>query len=87
MVRYLCRSSSTPMLSWMFSLDYDRRTVAIDAPVNWLWFTRQYVLFLRSVFVNGRQYVTQATGVFEACDYASGADHRSPRAAPHSIKP
>ena len=84
MVSYTCRSLSASTQSWVFSLDYDRHAVTIDAPVNWVWFTPQHVLFLHSAFINGRHYLTQsytldrATGAFEACDYASGVDQRLP---------
>jgi hypothetical protein len=82
-ITYRCRSPSAPE-TWVFSLDYGERTVVVDAPVNWAWFTRQHVLFLHSVFVNDRQYVTQsytldlATGAFEVCDFAAGEGRTSP---------
>jgi hypothetical protein len=92
-VSYHCRSASVPRQTWTFSVDYDRHTVVIEAPVNWTWITRQYVLFLHSAFVNGRHYLTQSytldrtTGAFEVCDYASGPDQRSPCDATFLCRP
>jgi len=81
---YQCESSSVVAYKWAFSLDFNNHAVLTEAPVNWVWFTPQFVMFGHSVLVKGGHYSTQsyaldrATGVFEACDYASAAELPTP---------
>lgn len=77
---YLCHHSGGGAATWHFGLDEERQSVAIDAPVNWTWMTRDSVLFLHYATIDGRQYATQTytldrrSGRFEVCDFTAGND-------------
>ena len=77
---FLCRLPEGGPAAWHFALDEARQAVSIDAPVNWVWMTRESVLFLHYTSINGRQYATQTytldrrSGRFEVCDFTGGSD-------------
>jgi hypothetical protein len=60
-----------------FDLDHQSRTVSTEVPVNWVWFGRDFVMFLHSVQAFGRVYATQSytfeetANSLELCDYGT----------------
>jgi len=60
-----------------FGLDYQSRPVSTEVPVNWVWFSRHFVMFLHSVQFRDRVYATQtytfdeAANSLELCDYGT----------------
>ena len=52
-------TAENPHHELAFDLDYNGGTVSTEVPVNWVWFGRHFVMFLHSVAVLDRTYVTQ----------------------------
>lgn len=70
-------TATDPQRELTFELDYQNRTVASEVPVNWVWFSQHFVMFMHNVQVQGRAYATQvytfnATAEsLELCDFGS----------------
>jgi len=63
-----------------FDLDFNRQAVSGAFPISWAWFAPGSVLFGHGVLINGDYHTTQsytfdrATGMLEACDFATGGE-------------
>jgi hypothetical protein len=76
-----CVDVGHPQDTLSIVLDFDRQAVAGAFPINWAWFTGEFVLFQYSTLINGHQHTLQsytldrATGAIEICDFAASQEH------------
>ena len=76
-----CVDAAHPQDTLSIVLDFDRQAVTGAFPINWAWFTGEFVLFQYSTLINGHQLTLQsytldrATGAIEICDFAASQEY------------